>query len=109
MDVTGIGIVAGLVTAGAYSAMALLRRRRFELEITIVVFLSGVGVVVGGVLILVALSGDPAKLPSSWRDYVAVAGIVAIGISLRYVVQSLRAVSAHRAVVSASNEEPPAP
>jgi hypothetical protein len=43
-------------------------------------------------LILAAIQGDPNNLPSTWREYLAVAGMVGIGLSLNFVVQALKKV-----------------
>jgi hypothetical protein len=69
-------------------------------------FLAGFAVPGGAHLIIAALSGNPSTLPSNWREYVAVAGIAAIGLSLHQIVKSLRNVWPKRATISHTDEQP---
>lgn len=103
MDATTIGIALGLVATAAYSIVRAVRQKTFDLGSTLLVFLAGFSVPAGASLIAAAVSCNPATLPTSWREYVVVAGIAVIGLALQYLVQSFRAAWAKRATV----EEPP--
>jgi hypothetical protein len=72
-------------------------------------FLAGFAVPGGGHLITAALSGNPSNLPNTWREYVAVAGIAAIGLSGHQIVQSFRYTWLKRrtADISELNQGPP--
>jgi hypothetical protein len=68
-------------------------------------FLAGFAIPGGAHLIRAALSGNPNTLPSNWREYVAVAGIAAIGLSLQQIVKSFRSVWPKRAGTPTANEQ----
>ncbi len=85
MDATSVGIVLGLVFASAYALLRLWARLGFELGQTVLIFLAAFSVPGGVALIGAGLIGNPAGLPSSWREYVSVAGIVAIGLAVHHV------------------------
>jgi len=55
------------------------------------VIASGLAMPVGAQLITSGFSGNPLDLPPNWREYVAIAGAVAIGLALNYVIRVLRA------------------
>jgi hypothetical protein len=90
MDVTAVGIGVGLVTTAGYSITRAVRQRSFDLGTTVLVFLAGFSIPGGATLIVAALSGNPGALPTMWREYVAVAGVAAIGLSLHFLMQSFR-------------------
>jgi len=108
MDATTIGIALGLFAAAAYALIRALRQSSFDIAAILLVFLAGFSVPGGGQLIRAALSGDPSALPSSWREYVAVAGIAAIGLSLHFLVKSFRNIWAKKATVAPSEDVPKA-
>ena len=98
MDTIGIGIAGGLLATVFYTLTRAVRQKSFDIGTTMLVFLAGFSIPGGVKLIRAALSGNPNDLPSSWREYMAVAGIAAIGISTHFIVQSLRNVWAKPAV-----------
>jgi drug/metabolite transporter (DMT)-like permease len=103
LDTTTIGIVAGLVVAGSYSLTRALRQKSFDIGATMLMFLAGFAIPGGAHLISAALSGNPSTLPSNWREYVAVAGIAAIGLSLQQIVKSFRNAWVKRAAMAPTN------
>lgn len=90
MDATALGIAVGLVAAAAYTAVRALRQSSFDIGTVLLTFLGGFSIPGGTELIHAAIVGNAQALPESWREYVAVAGIAAIGLSVHYLVQSLR-------------------
>ncbi len=90
MDTTAVGIAVGLVGAVLYVAIRALRSRSFELVPTVLVFLASFSIPGGTVLIRAALSGNLQHLPSSWREHVAVAGIVVMGLAMQFVLRSFQ-------------------
>src|SRR6185503_12640098 len=106
LDTTTIGIVAGLVVAGGYSLTRALRQKSFDIGATMLIFLAGFAIPGGTHLISAALSGNPNTLPNNWREYVAVAGIAAIGLSLHYIVKSFRAAWPKQATPPPANKQP---
>ena len=106
LDTTTIGIVAGLAVAGGYSLVRALRQKSFDIGATMLMFLAGFAIPGGAHLISAALSGNPDALPNNWREYVAVAGIAAIGLSLHQIVKSFRRAWAKQAVPSSATEQP---
>jgi len=105
LDTTAIGIVAGLIATGTYSVVRALRQRSFDIGITMLMFLAGFALPGGAHLITAALSGNPNSLPTSWREYVAVAGIAAIGLSAHFIIKSFRYIWPKRATILNANEE----
>jgi drug/metabolite transporter (DMT)-like permease len=82
IDATGVGIVLGLAGAVTYSALTVIRHKRFRASATALVFLGGFAVPTSALLIRAALEGDAAQLPSMWRENVAVAGVVLLGLAV---------------------------
>lgn len=85
MDATSVGIALGLVFSSAYALLRMWAKLGFELGQTVLIFLAAFSVPGGVALIGAGLIGNPAELPSSWREYVSVAGIVAIGLAVHHV------------------------
>ncbi|MGN6152767.1 MAG: hypothetical protein ACTHOH_12295 [Lysobacteraceae bacterium] len=89
MDSTAIGIASGLTLAAIYASMLLYYKKAFDLPHTILVFLAGFSIPGGVGLIFAGFSGSSANLPSSWREHVVVAGIVALGLAAQYIVSRI--------------------
>jgi len=85
MDVTTIGIGLGLLSSAIYATTLAYQQKTFDLNHTVLIFLAIFSVPSGVSLIAAAFSGSAGDLPASWREYVAVAGIVAIALALHYV------------------------
>jgi hypothetical protein len=64
------------------------------------VFLSSFGLLSGISLIQVGLSGKKDDLPVYWRQYVAVAGVVAIGFAVQFLINTFR-----NALIKAARED----
>ena len=92
MDTTAVGIVLGLGSSAAYIALRVWRGRKFSPGGVFVVSAAGFSIPAGAQLIIAGLSGNPEALPNNWREYVAAAGVVAIGLSLQYLVNVFRSV-----------------
>ena len=85
MDATTVGIALGIVLSASYAGIRAYVRQPFELNHTILVFLAAFSVPGGVGLIAAGFVGNANNLPSSWREHVTVAGIVAIGLAIHYV------------------------
>lgn len=90
MDSTAIGIGLGLLASVGYVLLRAYAKLPFDLGQTVLVFLSCFAVPGGIGLISAGFVGKAAELPSSWREHVSVAGIVAIGLAVHYVVNAFR-------------------
>lgn len=90
MDSTAIGIGLGLLASIGYALLRAYARLPFDLGQTILVFLSCFALPGGIGLINAGFVGKATELPSSWREHVSVAGIVAIGLAVHYVVTAFR-------------------
>jgi len=77
LDITSLGIFLGTIGSIIFGVLEFRRRHQ---------------VLAGVELISAAFAGDPNNLPSAWREYLAVAGMVGIGLSLNFVVQALKKV-----------------
>ena len=106
LDTTTIGIVAGLVVAAGYSLVRAFRQKSFDIGATMLMFLGGFAIPGGAHLISAGLSGNASTLPTNWREYVAVAGIAAIGLSLHHIVRSFRRAWPKQIAPSSAHEQP---
>ena len=105
MDLTAIGIGLGLVASTAYALLRAWAKLPFELGHTVLVFLASFSLPGGIALINAGIMGKPTDLPSSWREHVSVAGIVAIGLAVHYIVNAFRTCWATRKKVSTSSAQ----
>lgn len=90
MDATTIGIALGTIISALYAAIRAYARQSFELNHTVLIFLATFSVPGGVALIAAGFIGDASSLPSSWREHVTVAGIVAIGLAVHYIFTVFR-------------------
>jgi drug/metabolite transporter (DMT)-like permease len=90
-DSTAVGIGAGLVSAIVYALLRAWRQKSFDLPTTVTVFLAAFALPPATLLIRAAFLGNQSALPSNWREHVAIAGIVAIGLALPYLISTFRA------------------
>lgn len=90
MDATTIGIAIGVLCSGLYALIRVIGKQTFELNHTVLIFLAAFSVPGGVALIGAGFSGNANSLPSSWREHVTVAGIVAIGLAMHYIFTAFR-------------------
>lgn len=93
-DSTAVGIGAGLLCAIVYALLRAWRQKSFDLPTTVTVFLAAFALPPAALLIRAAFLGTHTALPSNWREHLAIAGIVAIGLALPYLISTFRAASA---------------
>lgn len=98
MDSTSIGIASGVLVTFAYAVVRAIRQKSFDIGSTLLVFLATFCIPAGGQLIYAAWTGDTNSLSSAWREYVAVAGVAAMGLSLEFLVRSMRGAIIRQAV-----------
>jgi len=85
LDATAIGICLSIIGCFLFAALEFYKKQDFDISNIALVFLAIFAISAGGELIYAALKGDPKDLPSSWREYLGVAGMVGIGLSINYV------------------------
>ncbi|WP_421333206.1 hypothetical protein [Aeromonas sp. 603607] len=102
-DGTAFGILVSVCFSFAFACLEFYKRRDFKVNNVALVFLAVYAISSGGELILAALHGDPNNLPSSWREYIGVAGMVGIGLSLNYVINAVKEVLASRPASNSDN------
>lgn len=90
-DFTAIGLFVGLLCAGVYFAVGLVRNKTSEILDSAIICLAVYAVAIGLELISAAMLGDIDKLPPSWRVYIVVASIVVIGLSVDNIIKKARA------------------
>lgn len=90
MDTTAIGIAIGIVGVAIFATILAIRQRTFNVANSVLVFLAFFAVSVGADLLRAAFLGNEKNLPKSWREYIAVAAVVGIGLSLNFLVRTLR-------------------
>lgn len=91
-DITSLGISLGIVGSVAFGILEFRRKHQFDIGNVALVFLAIFAILAGIELIIAAFAGDPNNLPSAWREYLAVAGMIGIWLSLNFVVQALKKV-----------------
>lgn len=90
MDATTIGIALGTALSALYALTRAYAKQTFELNHTVLIFLAAFSVPGGIALIGAGFVGSASSLPSSWREHVTVAGIVAIGLAVHYIFTAFR-------------------
>ncbi len=90
MDATSFGVLLGVLVTALCALVRAWRRRSFDIGSTVLTFLAVFGILAGVELIRATFLGDRSALPTSWREYVTVAGVTAIGLSLQYLVKAVR-------------------
>nr|VFJ88737.1 MAG: hypothetical protein BECKLFY1418A_GA0070994_100542 [Candidatus Kentron sp. LFY] len=93
MDSTALGIACGVIGSGIFAFLEIVihrrhRRNRIDTARNIaLVFFSILAIFSGGELIFVAFQGDPDNLPPTWRQYLALAGVVGVGLAFDYSIR----------------------
>nr|VFK66743.1 MAG: hypothetical protein BECKUNK1418G_GA0071005_110614 [Candidatus Kentron sp. UNK]VFK72201.1 MAG: hypothetical protein BECKUNK1418H_GA0071006_11017 [Candidatus Kentron sp. UNK] len=93
-DPTTIVIVAALIGAGIFFFVEFILRKDIEVINSAIIFLAIYAISQGYLLIETALSGDPDNLPKAWRGYLGLAGVIVIGLSLRYIIKTSQKITA---------------
>ena len=88
MDATSFGIILGAVAGVIFAVKHAVKRASFDAGVTFLVFLAGFSIPVGIELIVAGFRGDLLALPSSWREYISVAGIISIGFGADYLIKA---------------------
>lgn len=91
-DSTALGIGLSILGCILFAALEFYKNKDFEIGNIALVFLAIFAISAGVELIYAALKGDPNNLPSSWREYLGVAGMVGIGLSLNFVITAVKKV-----------------
>ncbi|PKG77083.1 hypothetical protein CXF80_01390 [Shewanella sp. Actino-trap-3] len=94
LDSTAIGITISIVGCVLFASLEFYKRKEFEISHIVLVFLAIFAILGGVEMIYAALVGDSKNLPSSWREYLGVAGMAGIGLSLNYVISAVKKVMA---------------
>lgn len=105
MDATALGIILGLAVCGFYCGIRVWRRASLDIGLMFVVTGAGFAIPTGAGLIWAALSGNLGLLPQTWRIYNAAAGVVIIGLSLKYLIDVLRGLFPPRATPSSTPDK----
>ncbi|MFY0678400.1 MAG: hypothetical protein JXR18_14075 [Neptuniibacter sp.] len=91
-DSTALGITISIFGCIAFALLEFIKKKDFDISNIALIFLAIFAISSGVELINAALIGDPNNLPSSWREYIGVAGMVGIGLSLNYVITAVKKV-----------------
>lgn len=75
LDTTALSILAGILTASAYTIVRRVRQRSFDIGSPGTLFLAGAAIPAFVHLIFAGFTGNTNDLPTDWRTYVGVAGI----------------------------------
>ena len=91
-DSTALAIIVALAGSGIFLTLEFYRHKDIDITNCVVIFLAFYAVFGGYELIAAALEGDPENLPKTWREYLGVAGVVAIGLSLQHIIKTVNKV-----------------
>ncbi len=86
--------VWGLAFAAPYSVVRGLRHRDFDANRTGVVFLAGAAIPSFGRMLIAALLQSVDELPPDWPTCAGLAGIVAVGFSVKQLFAAFRGLAA---------------
>ena len=90
MDISALGITAGIFGVAIFAIIKAIRQRTFDAGNSFLIF-GAIFAVTGGIrLIATALVGNEKKLPYFWREYLAVAAVIGIGLSFQFVIKAFR-------------------
>ena len=102
-DSTAIGICLSILGCFLFASLEFYKNKDFEIGNIALVFLAIFAISAGVELIYAALKGDPNNLPSSWREYLGVAGMVGIGLSINFVISAVKKVLTGPAEIQSSS------
>jgi len=103
MDTTAIGIGLGLVGATLFGLFVAFKLHTFDMQNTVLVFLALFAVPGGVDLLRFAIKGQESDLPNNWREYLAVAAVVGIGLSADFLVRRFRSILARTIAATEQN------
>lgn len=86
--------VWGLLVAVPYSLLRAWRHRDFDANRTGMVFLAGAAIPSFGRMLFAALLQNVAALPPDWPTCAALAGVVAVGLSVKELFLAFRSLAA---------------
>ena len=89
-DTTAIGICLAIIACIGFAALEFHNNKDFEIGNIALVFLAIFAISSGIELIYAAIKGDPNNLPTNWREYLGVAGMVGIGLSINFVINAIK-------------------
>lgn len=100
MDLTGLGILVGVCVALPHAVLRMKKTSDFDPMGAGTLFLGAAGIPLGFGCILAAWSGNPQDLPSLWREYIAAAGVIAVGLTINKVISEYRSLFASPGISS---------
>lgn len=92
VDSTAVGILAGAVISAGLAIWQALRHKSVDPVGVALNFLAVFGALAAVTLIWAAFRGDPSDLPNAWREYLATAGVIGIGLALQHLVKTVHAI-----------------
>ena len=92
MDTTAIGIAFGIIGVIIFMISQFRRKQVFDVGNTVLIFLSFFAIPLSIDLLWVAILGDEKNLPNSWREYIAVAVIVGLGLSFKFIIRAFKSI-----------------
>jgi drug/metabolite transporter (DMT)-like permease len=97
LDATAVGVAMGIAGAAIYALITARRHKCFRAGTTATVFLGCFAPAAGIFLVKAGFSGDVRDLPTIWREYVAIAGVIGIGLAIEGTANAFRAALARPA------------
>lgn len=104
LDSTAIAILFGVAVAVILAAWHAVRHQSINVPTIALDFLAVFGLLAAADLIWAAFLGDANALPSAWREYVAVAGVVGMGFALQHLTGTLAGLTRKPPAAAVSDE-----
>lgn len=90
MDVTALGIVAGVVLVFVFACINARKSQGFDAGNSFLVFGASFAIITGVQLLQAAYIGNERNLPRDWRTYLGAASIIGIGLSVDFLIKAFR-------------------
>ena len=93
VDATAIAIGIAVAAAGVHALIGFYKKMAFESTPLILTFLSVMAIFAGIESLTAAIQGNPENLPNHWREYLALSGVICIGLAIQHFIIVRRKIS----------------
>ena len=95
LDTTAVAIIVAVAVTGVHVLVGIYRKITFEPTPLILTFLAVMAIFAGIESLTVAIQGNPEELPIHWREYLALSGVICIGLAAQHFIVIRRKISEH--------------
>lgn len=90
MDLTALGIVAGVILVLAFTFINARNSKGFDAGNSFLVFGATFAMITGAQLLEAAYYGNEQNLPRDWRVYLSAASVIGIGLTADFLIKAFR-------------------